>query len=152
MLKIYYHAIVWKYWTCLKLLIISYVLYLQNSVNDKSLVGLNFDKSQKLSVKESVSWKLWWIIQQITINKNSLLYQTLEFSIIQSQILMGGNFDGYWVFKYLTENILTDAHCLSPYISKRCVVFKQFDGLNFDSLARKHQKRQNFVLYSNLTT
>ena len=24
------------------------------------------------------------------------------------------NFDGYWLFKYLTENILTDGHCLSP--------------------------------------
>ena len=34
----------------------------------------------------------------------------------------------------------------------RCIVFKQFDGLNFDSLAGKHQERQNpphqnFVLY-----
>ena len=143
MLKIYYHAIVWKYWTCLKLLIISYVLYLQNSVNDKSLVGLNFDKSQKLSVKESVSWKLWWIIQQITINKNSLLYQTLEFSLILYHIEQnsdGGKIHGYWVFKYLMENILTDAHCLSPYISKRCIVFKQFD-----SLAVKYQKHQNFL-------
>ena len=25
---------------------------------------------------------------------------------------------------------------------------KQFDGLNIDGLAGKHQKRQNFVLYS----
>ena len=41
-------------------------------------------------------------------------------------------------------NILTDGHCLSPYTYKRCTVFKQFDGLNFDSLTRKHQKRQNF--------
>ena len=46
--------------------------------------------------------------------------------------------------KYLTENILTDGHCLSPYTCKRCIVFKQFDLLNFDGLARKHQKCQNF--------
>ena len=57
---------------------------------------------------------------------------------------MEGNFDGYWLFKYLTENILTDGHCLSPYTCKRCTVFKQFDGLNFDGLAVKSQKRQNF--------
>ena len=42
------------------------------------------------------------------------------------------------------ENILTDGHCLSPYTCKRCIVFKQFDGLNFDGLAGKHQKHQNF--------
>ena len=52
------------------------------------------------------------------------------------------------------ENILTDGHCLSPYTCKRCIVFKQFDGLNFDGLAGKHQKRQifpcqNFMLYGN---
>ena len=54
------------------------------------------------------------------------------------------NFDGYWLFKYLTENILTDGDCLSPYTCKRPIVFKQFDGLNFDGLAGKHQKCQNF--------
>ena len=54
------------------------------------------------------------------------------------------NFNGYWLFKYLTEIILTDGHCLSPYTYKRCIVFKQFDGLNFDGLAGKRQKRQNF--------
>ena len=42
------------------------------------------------------------------------------------------------------ENILTDGHCLSPYTCKCCIVFKQFDGLNFDGLAGKRQKRQNF--------
>ena len=41
-------------------------------------------------------------------------------------------------------NILTDGHCLSPYTCKGCIVFKQFDGLNFDGLAGKHQKHQNF--------
>ena len=46
------------------------------------------------------------------------------------------------------ENILTDGHCLSPYTCKRYTVFKQFDGLNFDCLAGKHQKHQNFALYS----
>ena len=55
---------------------------------------------------------------------------------------MGGNFDGYQLFKYLTENILTGALCLSLYTCKRCIVFKQFDGLNFDGLVGKHQKRQ----------
>ena len=30
----------------------------------------------------------------------------------------GGNFDGYWLFKYLTENILTDGDCLSLYTCK----------------------------------
>ena len=48
---------------------------------------------------------------------------------------MGGNFDGYWLFKYLTENILTDVYFLSPYNCKHSTVFKQFDGLNFDGLA-----------------
>ena len=28
-----------------------------------------------------------------------------------------------------------DGHCLPPYTRKYCVVFKQFDGLNFDGLA-----------------
>ena len=50
-------------------------------------------------------------------------------------------------FKYLTENILMDGHCLLPYTCECCIVFKQFDGLNFDGLA---EKRQNFALYSKL--
>ena len=37
-----------------------------------------------------------------------------------------------------------DGQCLSPYTCKRCIVFKQFDGLNFDGPAGKHQKHQNF--------
>ena len=54
---------------------------------------------------------------------------------------------------YLMENILTDGHCFSPYTCKCCIVFKQRNGLNFDSLAGKCQKRRNsphhhhFVLY-----
>ena len=52
-------------------------------------------------------------------------------------------------FKYSMENILTDGPCLSPYTCKRCIVFKKFDGLNFDGLAGKHQKHQNFALYGN---
>ena len=57
-----------------------------------------------------------------------------------------GNFDGYRLFKYLTKYILMDGHghCLSLYTCKRCIVFKQFDRLNLDSLAGKRQKRQNF--------
>ena len=44
---------------------------------------------------------------------------------------------------------------LSPYTCKCCIVFKQFDGLNFDGLAEKRQKRQNspcqnFTLYDML--
>ena len=35
-------------------------------------------------------------------------------------------------------------HCLSPYTCKRCTIFKQFDGLNFDGLAGERQKHQNF--------
>ena len=38
------------------------------------------------------------------------------------------------------QNILTDIHCLTPYTCKRCIVFKQCDKLNFDGIARKHQK------------
>ena len=53
---------------------------------------------------------------------------------------MGGNFADT-DFKYFTENILTDGHCLSPYTCKQCIVFKQFDRLNLDGLAGK---RQNF--------
>ena len=54
------------------------------------------------------------------------------------------NFDVYWLFKYLTETILTDGHWLSPYTCKCCIVFKQFD-----SLAGKCQNfpQQNFALY-----
>ena len=64
-----------------------------------------------------------------------------------------GNFDGYRLFKYYTENILMDGYCLSPYTCKCCIVFKKFDRLNFDGLAQKCQKRQNspcqnFALYS----
>ena len=50
----------------------------------------------------------------------------------------GGNFDGYRFFKYLTEDILTNGQCLLPNA-----------GLNFDSLAGKCQKCQNFPLYGN---
>ena len=32
-------------------------------------------------------------------------------------------------------NILMEGHYLSPYTCKHCIVFKQFDGLNFDGLA-----------------
>ena len=39
-----------------------------------------------------------------------------------------------------------DGHCLSPYTCKCCAVFKQFDGLNFDGPADKHQKHQNFPI------
>ena len=31
-----------------------------------------------------------------------------------------------------------DGYCPSLYICKRCIVFKQFDELNFDGLAGKH--------------
>ena len=45
-----------------------------------------------------------------------------------------------------------DGHCLSPCACKCCMVFKQFDELNFDGSAGKHQKCQNspcqnFLLY-----
>ena len=45
------------------------------------------------------------------------------------------------------ENILTDSHCHYTPVNA-----KQFDGLNIDGLAGKHQKcqnfpRQNFALY-----
>ena len=48
------------------------------------------------------------------------------------------------------ESILTDGHYFLPYTSKRCIIFKHFDGL-----AGKHQKcqnfcRQNFALYGML--
>ena len=64
---------------------------------------------------------------------------------VQRKILTGANFmDTDSIFKYLTENILMDGHCLSPYTCKHCIVFKQFDRLNFDGLAGRHQKHQNF--------
>ena len=47
------------------------------------------------------------------------------------------------------ENILTDGHCLSPYTCKCCIVFKQFDGLNFDGLKCQNFPHQNFALYGN---
>ena len=49
-------------------------------------------------------------------------------------------------FKYLTEDILTDGHCLSPCICKYCNGFKNFDRLNFDGLARKRQKCEIFPI------
>ena len=55
-------------------------------------------------------------------------------------------------FKYLMRNILTDGHCLSPYTCKCCLVFKQHGRLNFDGLAGKCQKHQNFVLYGILVS
>ena len=54
-----------------------------------------------------------------------------------------GNFDEYKLFTYLTEKKLMDVHCLLSYTCKRCIVFKQFDRLNFDGLARRRQKCQN---------
>ena len=53
------------------------------------------------------------------------------------------------------ENILMDGYRLSPYTCKCCIVFKQFDKLNFDGLVRKHQNCQNFppsnfMLYGSL--
>ena len=76
---------------------------------------------------------------------------------VQCKILMGGNFDGYRLFKYLMENISTDGHCLSPYTCKCCIIVKQFDRLNFDGLAGKRQKcqsfpHQKFALYGMLMT
>ena len=66
--------------------------------------------------------------------------------MVKRKILTAGNFDRYWFFKHLTENILTDGHLLSAYTCKCCIVLKQFDGLNYDGLAGKSQKRQNFPL------
>ena len=37
-----------------------------------------------------------------------------------------------------------DGHCRSPCTCERCIIFKQFDGFNFDGTVGKHQKRQNF--------
>ena len=37
-------------------------------------------------------------------------------------------------------------HCLSPYTCKHCIVFKQFDGLNFDGLAGKFQNIKIFPM------
>ena len=62
---------------------------------------------------------------------------------------MGGNFDEYWLFKYLTENILMDGNCLSPYTRKGCNVFKQFDRLNRRS-SWKVSKMSNFPPGKNL--
>ena len=62
------------------------------------------------------------------------------------QNFYGGNFDGYWLFKYLTENILTNGHYLHHTPVNAVFVFKECDRLNFDSLAGKHQKHQNFSL------
>ena len=39
--------------------------------------------------------------------------------------------------KFWWGKILTDGPCLSLYNYKRCIILKQFDRLNFDSLAEK---------------
>ena len=56
------------------------------------------------------------------------------------EILTGENVDRHRLFKYLTENILTDGHCLLL----NAVLPSNFKGLNFDGLAGKHQ---NFPLH-----
>ena len=56
---------------------------------------------------------------------------------------IAGNFDGCWLLKYLTENILMDGQCLLP----NTVLPSKFDRLNFDGLVGKRQNRQNFPLY-----
>ena len=63
-----------------------------------------------------------------------------------------GNFWQILTLQICDRKYLTDGHCLSPYTCTCCIVFKQFDRLNFDGLAEKHQKHQispfqNFALY-----
>ena len=72
------------------------------------------------------------------------VWKAAVFYIPYSKKIDRRNFDGYWLFKYLTENTVMDGYCLSPYTCKCCIVFKQFHGLNFDNLAGKHPKHQNF--------
>ena len=102
--------------------------------------------------------KVWWMISVCNcflLRWPQVVHITLEYGLCtqkyqrsiahndnsQSKYCVAQNFDGYWLFKYLTENVLTDGHCLSPYTFKCYIVFKEFDGLNFDGLAGKHQKR-----------
>ena len=76
---------------------------------------------------------LWWVILVLINYRQLLLYMLVP---------AAQNY-GYWL-QIFEENSLTDGHCLSPYTCKHCVVFKQFDELNFASLAGKHQNHQNF--------
>ena len=68
------------------------------------------------------------IFNTIEIFQNSTIlpiYQILIPSVIPYSVkFWRGNFDGYWLFKYLMENILTDGYCLSPYTCKCYIVFK----------------------------
>ena len=50
------------------------------------------------------------------------------------------------ILQYSMENILTDGCCLSLCTCKCCSALNTFDRLNFDGLARKYQKHQNFPL------
>ena len=59
----------------------------------------------------------------------------------------GGNFDVYWLFKYLMENILTDGHRLSPCL---CKYFNAFiNGWVKFWQSSQNFPCQNFALHGN---
>ena len=61
---------------------------------------------------------------------------------------MGGNFE--WMLSFqIYDGKYIDRRSLS--FSKHCIALK-FDGLNFDGLAGKCQKHQNFLLYGTFDT
>ena len=64
-----------------------------------------------------------------------------QYGIVQN--CAEGKFWQILTFQIFDGKILTDGHCLSPYTYKHCIIFKQFDDLNFHGLAGKCQKRKN---------
>ena len=71
-------------------------------------------------------WLALWLL--ITVKRN----------IVMGEILMDTNTWNIW--RKIFWRMVTVFH----HTCKCCIVFKQFDGLNFDGLAGKHQKCHNF--------
>ena len=95
----------------------------------------------------------WWKFEVL----NSKLEALYSWNENTHKKIKSAQWHFWWILtlQIFDGNILTDDHCLSPYTCIRCIVFKPFDGLNFDGLAWKHQKCQNcpcqnFALYGRL--
>ena len=74
---------------------------------------------------------------------------TLEFICTYTNCIVQNfyreKFDGYRLFKYLMEEILTDGRPISPCICKCCNASKWFIRVNFGYLTGNHQKCQQFT-------
>ena len=81
-----------------KILCHKHLAYFICQIND---INFNIPIVEILITTQILTFPLWII----------LVFTKSEYRITQ-------NFYGYWLFKYLTENILTDGDCLSLYTCK----------------------------------